>query len=229
MDLALILPGRALGRCRRGEILMALAMVRGTRAAARKMAAVTGRLPTGNFLFPVCSRAVWATLLLMFFWVVPFWPWIPAQAQEKDITLEGSGIHYPGGFDPNTVGEVQGKAYGYAQPGSGPVHFRLDSGKESYTVLASPRWYWSDLGGTLSDGAGVRVRGSKSLGKDGNLYIIAQEVRLLPSGKTLVFRDESGYPLWKGPRMGTTGSQGGFGSRQRGMGGGGGAMGRGRR
>ncbi len=207
---------------------MALVMVRGMRVAARRMAAATGHPPRGEVFFAACSRAIWTALLLGLFGAVSLWPPIPARAQEKDITLEGSGIRYPGGFDPNTAGEIRGKAYGFTQPESGPVYFRLDSGKESYTVLVSPRWYWSDLGETLTDGAEVQVRGSKSLGKDGNLYVIAQEMRLVPSGKTLVFRDESGYPFWRGPRMGTGGS-GGFGSPQRGMGGSGGGMGRGRR
>ena len=226
MDLALIPASRALGQCKRREMLMALAMVQAMRAVARGMAAVTGHLPTGNFRSALRGRVFSAVVLLFVCWAGPLFSLLPAQAQEKDTPLGQSGIHYPGGFDPNTVGEVQGKAYGYVQPASGPVQFRLDSGKEKYIVLASPRWYWNDQGMAISEGTEVRVRGSKSLGKDGNLYIIAQEVRLLPSGKTLVFRDEEGFPLWKGPRMGTGGSQGGFGSPQRGMGGG---MGRGRR
>jgi hypothetical protein len=208
---------------------MAPAMVRAMPALARRTERDTVRRTTGKFPFAFRSRAILVSLLLLVFWGVPHLLSLPVQAQEKDTTLEGSGIHYPGGFDPNTVGEVQGRAYEYAQPGSGPVRFRLDTGKETYTVLASPRWYWSDLSATISDGTEVWVRGSKSLGMDGNLYIIAQEVRLRPSGKLLVFRDEDGYPLWKGPKMGAGGSQGGFSSPQRGMGGGAGGMGRGRR
>ena len=158
-----------------------------------------------------------------------FFP-LAARGQEKDTLIGESGIHYPGGFDPNTVGEVRGKAYGYVQSESGPVRFYVDSGKERYTVIASPLWYWKDYGASISDGTEIRVQGSKSLGKDGNLYIIAQEIRILSSGKTLVFRDEKGSPLWRGPRTGAGGPQGGFGSPQRGMGGGGaGGAGRGRR
>src|SRR5512140_3382045 len=68
-----------------------------------------------------------------------------AHAGEGDVVLQGSGVHYPGGFDPNTVGEVQGKAYGLSQPQNGPVRFRLEAGNETYTVLASSGWYWKDL------------------------------------------------------------------------------------
>jgi hypothetical protein len=197
--------------------------------SARRTERDTVRRPAGKFPFVLGGRATLVSLLLPVFWGFISLLAYPARAEEGDTTLEGSGIHYPGGFDSNTVGEVQGRAYGYAQPGSGPVRFRLDSGKETYTVLVSPRWYWSDLGATISDGTEVWVRGSKSLGMDGNLYIIAQELRVRPSGKLLVFRDDSGHPLWKGPKMGAGGSQGGFGSPQRGMGGGPGGMGRGRR
>ena len=148
-----------------------------------------------------------------------------ARAEEGDVVLQDSGVHYPGGFDPNTVGEVQGKAYGLAQPPHGPVRFRLEAGKETYTVLASSKWYWNDLKAQLSDGSNVAVRGSKTLGNDMQLYIVAQKIRLPDSGRTLVLRDESGKPLWKGQAGGAAGTQGGFMGGGGSMGGGFGGMG----
>jgi hypothetical protein len=132
-----------------------------------------------------------------------------AQAQEGDAVLEGSGIHYPGGFDPNTVGEVRGKAYELSVPERGPVRFRLETGKETYTVLASPKWYWKDLSAELPEGAEIRVRGSKTLGRDANLYIIAQQIRIGSSGRPMDLRDDGGFPLWKGPKTGGMGAPGG--------------------
>ena len=187
------------------------------------------RPPTGKILFLIGSRMAWAFLLLSLWGASLSFSLGTAFAQEKDMVLPESGIHYPGGFDPNTVGEVQGRAYGYSQATGGPIHFRLDSGKETYWVLASPQWYWNDLGAKIPDGTEVRVRGSKSLGRDGNLYLVAQEMRLLSTGKTYTFRDDDGYPLWKGSRTGTQGSGGGFGSPRKGIGGGPGGMGKGRR
>jgi hypothetical protein len=187
------------------------------------------RRPTGKILFLIRSRMAWIFLLLSLLGVSFLFQPRTSQAQEKDVVLPESGIHYPGGFDSNTVGIVQGRAYGYSQATGGPIHFRLDSGKETYRVLASPQWYWNDLGAKIPDGTEVRVRGSKSLGKDGNLYLIAQEMRLLSTGKTYAFRDDDGYPLWKGPRTGAQRSTGGFGSPQKGIGGGTGRMGKGRR
>jgi len=134
-----------------------------------------------------------------------------ALAAGNGTVLEGSGIHYPGGFDPNTVGEVRGTARGVDRPERGPMHFRLESGKETYTVLVSPSWYWEDLRTEIPEGAEVSVRGSKTLGRDMGMYIIAQEIRVMSSGQAWVFRDEGGFPLWKG-QGGGMGVGGGSGS-----------------
>ena len=44
-----------------------------------------------------------------------------AHAADPDTTLAGSGIHYPGGFDPDTVGEIKGRVSGATVPGKGPA------------------------------------------------------------------------------------------------------------
>jgi hypothetical protein len=180
----------------------------------------------GSHVLPLPRIAALLALPLMF-WAVAFLPPVlkTAHAEDADVVLQGSGVRYPGGFDPNTVGEVQGKAYGLTQPQNGPVRFRLEAGKESYTVLASSNWYWKDLKTQLSDGSNVVVRGSKSLGNDMQLYIVAQKIRLLDSGRTVVLRDETGKPLWKGMAGGATGTQGGFMGGGGSMGGGFGGMG----
>lgn len=175
---------------------------------------------TINLTIPKIGGAGLSALLLLF-WGITFLPPAleTAQAQESDTVLEESGIHYPGGFDPNTVGEVRGKAYGLSVPERGPVRFRLETGRETYTVLASPKWFWKDLSAELPDGTGIWVRGSKTLGQDSNLYIIAQKIRIGSSDRSMVLRDDGGFPLWKGPNAGGMGVPGGYGSP---MGGGGG-------
>jgi hypothetical protein len=187
-------------------------------------------LPTGRSFILIRSSRIAQTFLLLSLlgFSLPLVNGL-AQAQEKDIVLPESGIHYPGGFDPNTVGEVRGRTHGLLQPPSGPMQFRIDSGRETYIVIACPSWYWKDLGVKISDGTEVRIRGSKSLGKDGNLYLIGQDMEVLSSGKSYAFREDDGYPLWKGSRTGTQGTRGGFGSPQKGIGGGPGGGGRGRR
>jgi hypothetical protein len=174
------------------------------------------------------SRAARTALLLCCLCALSFIPAVGiAQAAENGAVLEGSGIRYPEGFDLNTVGEVRGTAWGVDRPKRGPIRFRLETGKETYTVLVSPAWYWVDLRTEIPDGADVNVRGSKTLGRDMGLYIVAQEIRILPSGKAWVFRDNNGVPLWKaqgggmgvGGRSGSPMLRGGGGKGPGGMGG----------
>ena len=171
------------------------------------------------------TRAVPTALLFLVFFLVSLFAVQQSEAEENEQVLLNSGIHYPGGFDSNTVGTVEGRVSEYCQPKRGPVRFQLESRREIYTVLASPAWYWDDLGADIPDGTSIRVRGSKSLGKDGKLYIIAQEMKILSSEQSLVFRSKDGFPLWKGSRRGATGGRGGYGSSQGGKDG----MSRGRR
>ena len=122
----------------------------------------------------------------------------PLAAAEQDRAFEQSGIHFPGGFDPNTVGELRGKVTGlYRSAGaSNLVIFNLETTWEKYTVVACPPWYWDELKIKVSVGEEVRVIGSKSLGKDSNLYIIAQEIHFVGQGKTITLRSKAGTPLW---------------------------------
>ncbi|MEN6474931.1 MAG: hypothetical protein ABFD81_13020 [Syntrophaceae bacterium] len=150
-------------------------------------------------------------------------PAIPGRAEEQDVVLKACGILYPKGYDPNTVGEVQGKVQGLTRPMNGPVSFQLVAGRERYIVLASPAWYWRSTAAEFTPGLEVVVRGSKSLGTDNNLYIIAQEIRIIATGKVLTFRTAAGVPLWSG-QAGRAGYRGGSGSMMRGGSGMGGGM-----
>jgi hypothetical protein len=123
----------------------------------------------------------------------------------QETALERSGVRYPDGFDVNTVGEVRGRAAGFQVPDQGPVTFTLSAKKETYTVFASPRWYWDDLGIPVQEGLELRVLGSKTLGMDGNLYVVAQELTVVSSGKSYTLRSLDGSPLWRGPRIGAGG------------------------
>ncbi len=149
-----------------------------------------------------------------------------AWAAPDENVLPGSGINYPGGYDPNTVGDVAGKAYGLSLPEKGPVRFRLETRNGGYTVLASASWYWKELGVDLRDGADVRVRGSITQGRDQNMYVVAQKISVVPSGRSYPVRDTRGTPLWGGGRgsgngMGSSGAGGMMGgSGGMGMGGG---------
>jgi len=184
------------------------------------------RLKTGRHPILSYSREGLSALLFLSFWVMCWVP-VPSAAQEEEVVLPQSGIRYPSGFDPNTVGEVQGKVSDLVLPERGPVRFKLMGKRETYVVLCGPAWHWRDVSEEITDGNQVRVRGSKSLGRDGNLYMVAQEIAIVDSGKSMRFRSENGSPAWKGSRRRGFGTRGGFGSP---MGrGGGGRMRRGHR
>jgi len=170
-----------------------------------------GLLKTGRAKDTGHGGAAWSALLPGFLCALLLLPAVgTALAAGNGTVLEGSGIRYPEGYDPNTVGEVRGTAHGVYRPDRGPMRFRLESGKEAYTVLVSPPWYWEDLRTEIPDGAEVSVLGSKTLGRDLRMYIIAQEIHVVSSGRVWAFRDEKGFPLWKvqGGGMGVGGGSG---------------------
>jgi len=181
---------------------------------------------TGNRSADGWDRTVYAFLSFLAF----LFFLVPAVMADNGTVLPESGILYPDGFDVNTVGVIQGRASHIRIPKSGPVQFYIATGREVFTVLASPSWYWNDLKGNSMEGMEVRVRGSKTLGKDGNLYLIAQEIRIIPSSKVLVFRGADGSPFWRDGGLSGEGRRG-FGSPLRGDGSGRGmgSGGRGRR
>jgi hypothetical protein len=167
----------------------------------RQITVVPSRLRMKFFtgrMFPGIALSV-----LICFLVLP-----PVSAAECDRVFERSGIQYPDGFDPNTVGELHGKvACLYPLAGaSGLVIFDLETTWERYTVVMCSSWYWDELKAKVSVGEEVHVIGSKSLGKDSNLYIIAQKIHFIEQGKSVMLRDEAGTPLWD-TQHGKTSSQ----------------------
>ncbi len=120
-----------------------------------------------------------------------------AAAQEsRGQVLPGCGICYPGGYDINTAGEVRGTILELRVPDEGPVRFVVAGERERWVVLASPAWYWKSAKVRLAPGDPVTVRGSKTLGSDGTLYLVARELRHLDDAPVLVLRDRRGAHLW---------------------------------
>jgi len=143
-----------------------------------------------------------ATLVLLLSAAL-FPTWVPdAHAQQPgDRPLPGCGICYPGGYDHNTVGSLQGTLLEVHLPDEGPVSFLVSCGGERWVILASPTWYWVRTDPGFVPGDVVTVRGSKTLGADGNLYLVAEEMRRPGAGAVAVVRDRRGVPLWRpGPR-----------------------------
>ncbi|MHB8834100.1 MAG: OB-fold nucleic acid binding domain-containing protein [Candidatus Methylomirabilia bacterium] len=133
---------------------------------------------------------------------------VRAQEQEPEVTLPACGIRYPGGYDPNTVGVVEGRVAAFARPEQGPISFRLEAAGETYAVLAAPAWFWEDRKITIANGDRVRVKGSKTMGADGNLYLVAREITVSGAEKPEVLRDARGKPVWSGCGPGGCGRRG---------------------
>jgi len=127
---------------------------------------------------------------------------VPAAAQEveREELLPGSGIRYPLGYDPETEGSVEGRVLRVDAPQRGPVVLQMESGGRTVKVLVSPAWFWEAAEGRPGAGDTVRVLGSKTLGADGELYLVAREIETGGSGCTCSFRDGGGRPLWRGQR-----------------------------
>lgn len=129
--------------------------------------------------------------------LILFSPFHMAFASDTQIAdISKSGIKYPDGFDINTVGEIKGTVSAVHKPEAGPVQILLVSRYDTYVVLVSPKWYLEDIGLDIKEGTELTVKGSKSLGKDGNLYLLAKELTVMPSNKSFVFRTERGVPMW---------------------------------
>jgi hypothetical protein len=142
-----------------------------------------------------------AALLLFSLTVpVPLWAAAPVTGGEETAgPLPESGILYPEGFDPNTFGQVEGTVADHAVPPRGPVTFTLRGARETFRVILSPSWFWNTLATGITDGQKVRVKGSKAVGHDNRLYLIAQELQL-PDGRSIALREPDGRPLWRGGR-----------------------------
>lgn len=121
-----------------------------------------------------------------------------AQESEPETILPACGIRYPGGYDPNTVGVVEGRVASADHPERGPVSFRLEVAGDTYTIFAAPAWYLADLKIKIGRGDRVRVKGSKTMGADGILYLVAQEITLPGAEQPVVLRDRLGKPAWAG-------------------------------
>lgn len=212
---------------------MAQETVQATRVRVQRMEPDMVHRSTGNTRI-FYSRTASAFLLLIF--LCSIFLLLSTRtgytAGERDRILEESGIRYPDGFDSQTVGEVQGRAYNLYVPNKGPVSFDLHTKWENYRVIASPPWYWHDLDIQIKNGEDIKIVGSKSLGNDGRLYIVAQEM-YTSSGRAITFRANDGSALWKSGLKGGLGTSSGWGPSsmgRSGIGGGyGGGPGRGRR
>jgi hypothetical protein len=83
----------------------------------------------------------------------------------------------------------------------GPILVTLKFREKSYLVITAPPWYLIEENVTFQANEVVEVIGSKYIGRDGRLYIVARQLRYTPTGRVITLRDSTYRPLWKGHRM----------------------------
>jgi hypothetical protein len=146
------------------------------------------------------AKAVLPALLVLALFALPASAAGLHATGEEETILPGSGIHYPGGYDPNSAAVVDGKIEAIHWPCCGPVSLTLATPRDRFTVLTAPASHWTEAGLTLTSGMAVRVTGSKAMGRDGKLYLVASEVIVASTGAVIPFRDAGGNPRWKCPK-----------------------------
>jgi hypothetical protein len=121
-------------------------------------------------------------------------------AQSGNGTCTGNGTGTPA-LDPATLASFDGTvtavniAWGQGTPSA-----TLQTADGQKTVLLGPIWFMDQNGFVLEAGDFLTVAaftGSCS----GQPCLIAKEVQDHAKGTVLAFRNDEGFPLWKGPRQ----------------------------
>ena len=113
-----------------------------------------------------------------------------------------SGLNLETGYDANTVSTISGRIVSL-QVGAEYRKSSLvleNNGTQAIVVLG-PHRYWAEFGIELKAGDLVTVRGSKALGKDGKVYVLAQKFTDTSQNTSVTLRNESGHPAWVGGGM----------------------------
>jgi len=101
------------------------------------------------------------------------------------------------GYDENTEIRVKGEVTHVLPRKHGPVIVVLHTTSKTYLVITGPPWYLEQEGFTLKVGDSLRVTGSKFIGREGNVYIVARRIKD-PSGRVLLLKDSNLMPFWRG-------------------------------
>ena len=114
-----------------------------------------------------------------------------------------SGLNLETGYDTNTVTTMTGRIVSVLTGADRhTAQIELQSNGTRSVVILGPQRYWAEHGIAVKNGDDVTVRGSKAQGKDGVVYILAQEITDTSQNKSALLRNESGRPAWAGG-MGT--------------------------
>lgn len=114
------------------------------------------------------------------------------------VSFSYAGTEITEGYDENTEITIKGTVTEVMHGMRGPVILKLKTATKTYNVVTAPRWYLSRNAITFIIGTALEITGSKYFAKDGNLYIIARQVKNPETGSVTVLRDSYCKPLWRG-------------------------------
>lgn len=170
-------------------------------------------------------------ILIVILVVLSFWSRESSAFWGSDSTDPVSGLNVAEGYDVNTITTVTGSVITAPARKGQEQHAEMSVAAPQgvVTVMLGPWWYWEKQSITITKNQVVNITGSLAQGKDGALYVFAQRVDNRSTGESVMFRSESGKPLWSGAgsgdqhgnrQYGGSGSRSGAGSRGSGMRGG---------
>ncbi len=111
------------------------------------------------------------------------------------------------GYDENTEITVRGVIMDAGRETRGPLILRVQHAGRTYLIVTAPPWYLMQESALYGKGMEIEARGSKYFGNDGNVYLLAKEIRDMPGGRVTVMRDKQYRPLWHGRRMPARGGE----------------------
>ena len=128
-------------------------------------------------------------ILLTSFFLVFIFSYAHAQNEENE------------GYDENTEIRIKGTVQQVLPRMRGPVVVILQTPNRDYKIITGPAWYLEQEGFELKAGDSLKVTGSKFIGRDGNLYVVARRIGNLTTGRVLKLRDSMFMPHWRGTHM----------------------------
>ena len=124
-----------------------------------------------------------------------------------------SGLDFVRGYDVNTVTTVTGTALSAPVTGGGDhLIVAVTSGNETLNLVLGPASYWAGKGVPVRANDSLAAKGALAQGRDGKTYMLVEKLTNRTTGSQVTLRNESGKPVWSGPRgMGGGGMRGGGG------------------
>jgi hypothetical protein len=101
------------------------------------------------------------------------------------------------GYDENTEIRIKGVVTEILPQMRGAIIVIIKAGNREYRVVTGPKKYLLLENIEFKPKDSLLVTGSKFIGRDGCIYIIARRIKNVSSGRNLLLRDSALIPLWR--------------------------------